>query len=808
MFHDLRYAIRMLLKAPGFTMAAMLTLALGIGANSTVFSLINATVLRRLPFPEPRRLVLVGKSYPDEPFSIVSAPTFWDWRQQNHVFAHMAAFDSAGKGYSLGATPGRDSQLVSGVRVSADFFNVLGVQPMLGRGFLPDEELLGNDHVAVLSYGLWQRHYGGDRRLIGSAIKLDGEDYTIIGVMPRDFEFQFWSDPRELWVPAGWTESDHSRGANSFVTIARLKPGVTGEQATSEMRAIQARLAQEYPPELQSSASVLPMSTFGLQEAERLTMTLLAAVGFVLLIGCVNVANLMLARAAERHKEFAIRRALGATNWRVLRQLLAESLMLAFAGGAAGLFIAMWATQLLTRILPPGISFLPFRSLGAVHLDARVLAFTLVISCLTGVLFGLAPGLSAVRFDVNKPLKEGGRTSHSGHNRFRYALVASEVGLTLVVLSAAGLMIKSMARLVAVDPGFDPKNVLTLEVSTPQPNIYAGPPAHPRFCQLIDEQIGSIAGVEAASAAAHLPMRGDAGRTFFIAGRGLPPQGQEPSANYTVACPNYFRTLGIPVLSGREFTHRDSMASPGVVIINQALAQKYFPDQDPIGQRISLDARDATEPWLTVVGMVRNVRHWGLDVKPQPQFFRPFTQAGWPSMQIVVKTATPPALFAATAKDALAKIEPSSTPSLERTMEQTVWGSLGSRRFPMLLLATFAGLALVLAAIGVAGVVSHSVTQRTHELGVRIALGAQARDILALVLRGSLRWTMLGVVVGGVGSLVAAQLLAKLLYDVKPNDPGVLAIVACVIVGVALCASYAPARRATRVDPIIALRNE
>jgi putative ABC transport system permease protein len=798
----------MLLTAPGFTMAAMLTLALGIGANSTIFSVMNATVLRRLPFPEAQRLVLVGRSYPDEPFSIVSGPTFWDWRQQNHVFAHMAAFDSAGKGYTVGATPERDSQQVSGVRVSADFFNVLGVQPMLGRGFLPDEERLGNDRVAVLSYGLWQRQYGGDRRLIGSAIQLDGEDYTLVGVMPQDFQFQFGGDPRELWVPAGWTESDHSRGANSFVTIARLKPGVTVEQAASEMRAIQARLVQEYPPELHSSASVLPMTTFGLREVERLTMTLLAAVGFVLLIGCVNVANLMLARGAERQKEFAVRRALGATNWRVLRQLLAESVTLALVGGAAGLFIAMWATQLLARILPPEFSFLPFRPLGVVHLDARVLSFTLMISCLTGVLFGLAPGLSAIRADVDKPLKEGGRTSHSGHNRFRYALVASEVAITLVVLSAAGLMIKSMARLLAVDPGFDPKNVITLDVSTPQPNIYAGPPAHPRFCQLIDEQIASIAGVEAASAAAHLPMRGDAGRTFFIAGRGLPPQGQEPSANYTVACPNYFRTLGIPVLGGRDFTHQDSTASPGVIIINQALARKYFPNQDPIGQRISLDARDPNEPWLTVVGVVSNVRHWGLDTKPRPQFFRPFTQAGWPSMQIVIKTATPPVAFAASAKAALAKIEPASTPSLDETMEQTVRGSLGSRRFPMLLLTTLAGLALVLAAVGIIGVVNHSVTQRTHELGVRIALGAQARDILALVLRGSLRWTILGVVIGVAGSLVAAQLLAKLLYDVKPNDPGVLAIVACVIVGVALCASYAPARRATRVDPMIALRNE
>jgi putative ABC transport system permease protein len=808
MLNDLHFAVRMLRKAPGFTLAAMVTIALGIGANSTVFSVMNATVLRQLPFPEPQRLVLVGRSFTDEPFSIVSAPTFWDWQQQNHVFEHMAVFDSAGKGYDVGATRGHDSQLVSGVRVSGSFFDVLGVQPMIGRGFLTQEEVAGNDRVVVLSYGLWQRHYGGDSGLVGKTIKLDGENYVVVGIMPRSFEFQFWSDPRELWVPVGWTDSDRVRGSNSFVTIARLKAAVGIEQAASEMRTIQARLAQEYPSELHSSASVLPMSSFGLQDVQRLTLTLLTAVGVVLLIGCVNVANLMLARGVERHKEFAIRRALGATYWRVLRQLLAESLTLAFVGGALGLFIAIWATELLTHILPPDLSFLPFRPLGTVHLDARVVAFTIAVSCLTGVLFGLAPGFSAARSNVNAPLKEGGRTSRSGHNRFRYALVASEVGLALVVLSAAGLLIKSMARLTAVDPGFDPKNVITMDVSTPQQNTYVGPPTHPRFCQLLDEQIATIAGVQSVSAAAHLPMRGNAGRSFYIAGRSVPPRGEEPSANYTVACPNYFRTLGIPVLKGREFTHQDSATALGVVIINEALAQKYFPDQDPIGQRISLDAHDPSEPWLTIVGVARNVRHLGLDTSPLQQFFRPFVQPGWPYMQIVIKTTEPPASFAASAKAALAKIEPTSTPAFGGTMEQTVYGSKGSRRFPMLLLTTFAGLALVLAAVGIVGVVSYSVTQRTHELGVRIALGAQARDILALVPAGSLRWTMLGIATGIPGSLMAAQLLARLLYDVKPSDPGVLGMVACALAVVALAASYAPAQRATRVDPMIALRNE
>jgi putative ABC transport system permease protein len=806
---DLRYAFRMLRKSPGFTAAAVITLALGIGANSTIFSVMNATLLKRLPFPQPERLVLLWKTYGPGDYNIVSAPNFWDWQQQSHSFERLALFDSAGKGFSIATQRnGEDAEQVSGVRVTADFFNVLGIAPLLGRGFLAEEETLGKDHEVVLSYGLWQRRFGGDRALLGQTIKLDGEDYTVVGIMPRSFNFQFWSDPRELWVPVGWTQNDRGRGGNSFVAIARLKPGVTLAQANTELRTIQERLAQQYREEVHSSAAVVPVETYGLENIQRLTLALLTSVGLVLLIGCINVANLMLARGAERRKEFAIRRALGASGTRLLRQLLAESVLLALVGGAVGLGLAVWGTALLTRILPPNFSFLPFRPLDAVTLDVRVLAFTLAVSCVAGVLFGLAPGFTAARSDVNAPLKEGGRSSHAGRTRFRYVLVAAEVGLAVIVLCAAGLMIKSMARLLAVDPGFKPRELITLQVSTPQVNTYVGPPTHPRFCQLLDEQIGNIAGVESVSAAAHLPMRGDAGRSFAIVGRPLPAPGEEPSAHYTVACPNYFRTLGVPLLRGREFTHQDTLGSSGVVIINQALAEKYWPNQDAIGQRITQDPRDPKEPVLTVIGTVGNVRHWGLASKPAPQMFRVYTQAAWPTMSIVARTRMAPVAFMAVARQALAIVEPTSAPARARTMEQTVRGSLGSRRFPMLLLSAFAALALLLAAVGIVGVVSYSVSQRTHELGIRIALGAHARDVLTLVLGGSLKWVLFGVAAGIAGSFAATRLLNTLLYDVKPSDPAVLAIVCVALTSVAFAASYAPARRATRVDPMVALRQD
>jgi putative ABC transport system permease protein len=809
---DLVFAVRMMRKAPTFTAAAVLTLALGIGANSTIFSVMSATFLKPLPFPDPDRLALIWETpaRASTDTNIVTAPRFWDWQRQNRTFEHVALFDSAGKGYNLGAADARhEAEQVSGVRVTADFFSVLGVRPFLGREFRREEETAGNDRVVVLGYGLWSRRYGSDRHLVGQPIRIDGESYTVVGVMPREFRFQFWSDERELWVPAGWNDGDRSRNSHSFVAIGRLKPAVAVAQATADIAGIQGQLAKQYPEDQDVSAVVTPMSEFGLDNVQRVMLTLLAAVAFVLLIGCVNVANLMLARGAERRKEFAIRRAMGASSARLARQLLAESLMLSALGGAAGLAFAFWASRVLTHVLPAGFATLPMRPLDAVGLDARVVGFTFLIACVTGVVSGLVPAFAAVRDDVGQPLKEGGRQAAAGGRRLvRHALVASEVGLALVVLVAAGLLIKSMTRLIAVDPGFEPKNVLTAEISVPQANLYYGPPGHPRFCEEIEDRLASIPGVLSASAVAHLPLRGNAGRGFSIEGRPEPAPGEDgPGGAYTVICPGYFRTLGVPVKKGREFTREDRLGSPGVVVVNEALARRYWSNEDPIGKRIRIGGKDAAE-WLTIVGVVGNVRHWGLAQDTQPQFFRPYTQAAWPFMRVVVKTVAAPATFANPVKQAMLDVEPDRPVSEIQTMEAIVRGSVGTRRFPMLMLAALAGLALVLAAIGIGGVVSYSVTQATHEIGIRAALGAQRRNLLWLMITRSMTWVVLGVAAGGALSIVVTRLLKSMLYDVTPADPVVLAVVVGILLAVALAASYLPARRAARVDPLTALRSE
>ena len=801
---DVRYAVRQLRKSPGFTLVAVLTLALGIGANTTIFSVMNATLLQPLSFPNPDRLVLVWQTFGKGPdnYNIVSAPNYWDFERRNHVFESMALFDSAGRGYNLSAHGStREAEQVSGLRVSAGFFSVLGVQPFLGRTFLPEEEVRGKDHEVILSYGLWQRHYGADRTLIGKPITVDGEDFTLVGVMPREFHWEFFSSHRQLWVPVGYTEGDKNRGGNSFVSFARLKPGVTVEQ----MEGIGTRLSQQYPnDDADMSATVVPMSKFGTEGLRTVVLALFAAVGFVLLIACVNIANLLLARGAAHKREFALRQALGAAGFRIARQLLTESLLLGFLGGVCGLILAVWSTTLLPTILPADAFNIPLRQVDSIPVDRWVLGFTLVVSCLTGILFGLAPALSALRGDVSEPLKEGGRGSTGGRsNRLRHGLVASEVALALVVLSGAGLMIKSMSRLLGVDPGFNPKNVLIMGMSLPQEDLYNGPPGHPLFCRNLDEHVSAIPGVITVGAVGHLPMRGDAGRSFAIEGKPDPGRGHRPGAHYSVACPNYFKALGVPVLAGRKFTHQDTVGAPGVVVINQTMALKYWPKEDPVGRRILED-----DSWLTVVGVVGDVRHWGLDNASAPQFFRPYTQAAWPVMTVVVRTNSAPMSFTPAIKKAMGEVEPDRPVSDFESMQNVVQDSLGSRRFPTLLLSAFALLALTLAAVGIVGVVSYSVAQRTHEIGIRMALGARARDVLKLMVRGSMIWVVVGVGVGIAGSLGLTRLLGTLLYEVKPWNPIVLGTVSLLLTSVGLLASYIPARRAAKVDPMVALRYE
>ena len=811
LLQDLRYGLRNLARNPGFTIVAMLTLALGIGANTTIFSVINNTLLKPLPFPHPERLVLVWETFGRGPgnFNIVSAPNFWDFQRQSHSFESMAILDSAGRGYNLSASGDKhEAEQVSGLRVSAEFFSVLGVKPLLGRTFLREEETLGRDQEVVLSYGLWKRRYGGDPSLVGRTIRVDGADFTVIGVMPRDFEWQFWSGQRQLWVPVGYTKTDLSRGDNSFILIARLKPGVSVAQARAEMEAVAGSVQRQYPKEnANMGATVQPLADFGMEGLRTTMLALLAAVAFVLLIACVNVANLLLARGAVRQKEFAIRRALGAGGFRIVRQLLTESVMLALAGGAAGLLLAAWSIKLLFLFFKLDALQLPMRPLDSIPMDGRVLIVAFLVSCLTGVLFGIAPALSAWRGDVNEPLKEGGRSaSTSSRNSLRHVLVASEVALALIVLCGAGLMIKSMTRLLGVDPGLKPKNVLGMSISVPQEEIYNGPPGLPRFCQDLEEHVAAIPGVLSVGAVAHLPFEGDAGRGFQVEGQPPADPGRMPGADYSVACPNYFRTMGIPILKGREFTQRDTLNAPGVIVINQTMAHKFWPKEDAVGRAILLGGPDG--PRLTVVGVAGDVHNIGLDVPVREQFFRPYMQAGWPVMSIVVHTASAPATFIAPAKKAVADFLPERPVSGFENMEDVVRNSTGSRRFPMLLLSLFSAVALVLAAVGVAGVVSHSVAQRTHEIGIRMALGAGTLDVLRLMVNINMAWVLAGLAAGVAGSAGLTQLLTDLLYDVRPLDPIVLGAVSLLLAAVALLASYLPARRAAKIDPIAALRCE
>jgi putative ABC transport system permease protein len=805
--NDVRYSVRQLAKNPGFTTVAVLTLALGIAANTVIFAVMNATILRALSFPDPDRLVFVWETFGkgSDNLNIVSAPNYWEFTHQNHVFESVAIFDSAGRGYNLAPTGDtREPEQVSGLRVSSTFFPTLGVHPFLGRNFLPEEEVLGKDRVVILSYGLWKRKYGADRSLIGNTIRVDGADFTVIGVMPPDFHWQFWSGPRQLWVPVGYTKTDQGRDENSFVSFARLKPGVTLAQAKAEMESIGTSLSRQYPKELPNmSATVVPMAEFDMQGMRTTMITLFAAVGFVLLIACVNVANLLLARGAVRQKEFALRRALGAGGFRIARQLLTESVILALVGGTFGLLLAGWGVSVLPTVLPGSLQYLPLREINDLPLDRRVFGFALLASLLTGILFGAVPVMSTIRGGFSESLKEGGRGASTGRSRLRHALVASEVALALVVLCGAGLMIASLSRLLGVDPGFDPKNVLTMGMSLPQEDLYNGPPGNPRFCQEMDQHVSAVPGVVAVGAVAHLPLQGGAGRGFDIEGRPDPGVGNQPGAAYEVICPNYFRALGVPVVEGREFTQQEALGSAGVIIINQAMAHKFWPKEDPVGKAIRQGGAR-----LTIVGVVADVHFSGLDENTQPQFFRPYPQAGWPEMSIVVRTTGAPASYGQSVKKALAEVEPDRPVSEIKLMTEIVDGSVGSRRFPALLLTGFAALALVLAAVGIVGVVSYSVAQRTREIGIRMALGARKGDVLQLILSGSMAWVAAGIVIGIIGSIGLTRLLGTLLYNVKPGNPLVLGAVSLLLGSVALLASYIPARRAAKVDPMVALRYE
>jgi putative ABC transport system permease protein len=634
--------------------------------------------------------------------------------------------------------------------------------------------------------------------------RVNGRPFEIIGVMPAGFRFP--AGTTGVWTPIAFNEEDQGRGSHSFQAAARLKPGVSIASAKAELDTLGRGLAKQYPTSNEGeTATLTPMKDFGVLQLRPTFVALGGAVVLILAIACVNVANLLLAQSSSRRQEFAVRAALGASRARLAAQVLCEGVVVAVAGGIAGLGVAWAATRLVSGVLPRSIVFAPFRDAAtSISLDPWVLAFTAGISILTGLLFSLAPIAGLRRLDF-KAAGDRGATGRLA--TIRAGLVAIEVALAVVILVAAGLMTKSLAKLVNVDPGLDPENVLVIEMALPQSDFY-GPPVRKTFCNEVANRVGSLPGVISAGAISHLPLSGaSAGRSFSIEGRTMPP-GENASAAYRLTCPGYFKSMGIRIVRGRDFDTRDATEAAGSVIINEETAKRYWPDQDPIGRRIKLGRPEGTNPWMTIVGVTASVRHFGLDDVARREMFRPYSQAAWPVMTVVVKTASDPASYAAAARAALQGIDPDLPVARVSTMDAIERNSTGSRRFPMLLLAAFGAVALALAIVGVYGVVSYVVTQRTREIGIRVALGARRAEVLRLVVVGAMRPVMAGLVIGVGGAVFASRLLGSLLFEVKPGDPMVVAGIAVLLAGAAIAASLVPGTRATRVDPIAVLKVE
>jgi predicted permease len=797
LIQDLLYGLRMLLNKPGFGAVAVITLALGIGANTAIFSVVNAVLLSSLPYKDPSRLVTVlhDESKP------VAPANFFDWRDQNQVFESMAAAQ-----YWTPNLTGVDRpEHLDALQLTAHMFHLLGVNPALGRTFIAGEDQPGNEHVVVLGHRLWQRQFGGDAGVVGQQITLDGEGYTVIGVMPPNFQFApFWATRAELWAPLNLATRIDDRGGQSLRVFARLKPAVTRRQAQAEMETIHQRLEQQYPESNKGLAVFVdPLLEKVVGKTRPALLILLGAVGFVLLIACANVANLMMAKATARQKEIAVRTALGATRGRIIRQLLTESVMLALAGGAMGLLLAAWGIDALVALSP---SNLP--RVQTISLDRYVLCFTLAISVLTGVLFGLAPALHASKLDLNEALKEGGRGSTEGkRSGVRRLLVISEIALALVLLVGGGLMIRSFLRLQSIDPGFNPRNVLTMTVSLAGSQHSTSTKRLVFFDELLG-RIESLPGVQSASAINHLPLGGDTwGIGFAIEGRPLPPPGERPGAVYRIVRPRYFQTMGATLLEGRDFTERDNESASGVVIINETFARRHWPNEDPIGKRIRI-AIDESGP-REIVGVVKDVKQREWTAEPQPEMYLPHFQAAAPRyLTLVVRANSSPLNLAAAVEGEVWAIDKNLPVSEVRSMEEVIAASIAQQRFNVLLLGIFASVALILAAVGIYGVMSYSVTQRTQEIGIRIALGAQTSDVLKMVVGQVMKLVAIGIGAGLIGAFLLTRLLSSLLYEVSATDPVTFAAIALVLTSVALLACYLPARRATKVDPMVALRYE
>ena len=800
LFKDIRYGIRSLLKRPGFTAIALITLALGIGANSAMFSVVNAVLLRPLSYPDSERVVVLEGINPPRGItqSNMSVPDLVDWQKQNQVFEQLAGFISGG----VFLSSGDETERVRASSVTADFFPLFRTNAISGRTLQADDAQTGREPVAVLSHGLWQRRFGADRNLVGSKVMLSGKSTTIVGVMPPGFDYPAQS---ELWVPFTLAPDKEPRDNRYVSVVARLKPGVTAAGAQAQLDTINQRLAQTYV-ETNSGWTVKVMN---LQErlvgSLRLSLlVLLCAVAFVLLIACANVANLLLARATARQKEIAVRTALGASRWRVIRQLLTESVLLSLVGGGFGLLLGLWLTKLLIAVSPANTP-----RFDEIKPDARVFIFTLALTIITGLVFGLAPALQASRLSLTDGLKEGLRSAAGGSrsNRLRSLLMVSEIALSFILLVGAGLLIKSFIRLREVSPGFNSNNVLVMRLSLPPGKYAQGEPRAQIFRQAT-ERLKALPGVQSAGAVLSLPLGGDTfnvWRAYIREGRPATPE-ESDNAAYLAATPDYFRTLQIPLLAGRAFNDQDTEKTTKVVIVNETMARRLWPGASPLGKRITI-WRDEKFP-REIVGVVGETKS-SLDSDTGQQMYVPYAQdATWGSLSFVIRTSGDPAATSAAVRSEIRSLDKGLPVWSARTMNDVLMTSVAPRRTPMLLLSAFAAVALLLATIGIYGVTAYYVTQRTQEIGIRMALGAQIGDVLKLVLQSGMALALIGVGAGLVGALLLTRLMKSLLFGVTATDAVTLVSVALCLLITALLACYIPARRATKVDPLVALRYE